>query len=99
LTRRPCRTIVSAPHLSELAEPFDVSMPGVSKHLKVLKQAGLVTRGREAQWRPRRLDAAPLNEIDAWLEHSRRLWEQSFDRLADYLKELKAKEKQRVRRK
>jgi DNA-binding transcriptional ArsR family regulator len=85
--------------LSELAEPFDMSMPGVSKHLKVLKQAGLVTRGREAQWRPRRLDAAPLNEIDAWLEHSRRLWEQSFDRLADYLKELKAKEKQRVRRK
>jgi DNA-binding transcriptional ArsR family regulator len=85
--------------LSELAEPFDMSMPGVSKHLKVLKQAGLVTRGREAQWRPRRLDAAPLNEIDAWLEHYRRLWEQSFDRLADYLKELKAKEKQRVRRK
>jgi DNA-binding transcriptional ArsR family regulator len=85
--------------LSELAEPFDMSMPGVSKHLKVLKQAGLVTRGREAQWRPRRLDAAPLNEIDAWLEHYRRLWEQSFDRLADYLKELNAKEKQRVRRK
>lgn len=76
-----------------------MSMPGVSKHLKVLEKAGLVTRGREAQWRPRRLDAAPLNEIDAWLEHYRRLWEQSFDRLDDYLKELKAKEKQRVRRK
>jgi DNA-binding transcriptional ArsR family regulator len=100
-TRRAilARLALGEASVSELAEPFDMSMPGVSKHLKVLEKAGLVTRGREAQWRPRRLDAAPLKEIDAWLDHYRRLWEQSFDRLDDYLKELKAKEKQRVRKK
>jgi DNA-binding transcriptional ArsR family regulator len=100
-TRRAilARLALGEASVSELAEPFDMSMPGVSKHLKVLEQAGLVTRGREAQWRPRRLDAAPLKEIDAWLDRYRQFWEQSFDRLDDYLKELKAREKKRVRKK
>jgi DNA-binding transcriptional ArsR family regulator len=99
-TRRAilARLALGEASVSELAEPFDISMPGVSKHLKVLEQAGLVTRGREAQWRPRRLDAAPLKEIDAWLDRYRQFWEQSFDRLDEHLKELKAKEKKRVRR-
>ena len=77
--------------VTELAEPFDMSMPAISKHLKVLERAGLIARGREAQWRPCRLEAAPLKDIADWLEHYRRFWEQSFDRLEEYLRELQTK--------
>ncbi len=78
--------------VTQLAEPFDMSMPAVSKHLKVLERAGLIARGREAQWRPCRLDAGPLREISEWVEHYRLFWEQSFDRLGEYLNELKTEE-------
>jgi DNA-binding transcriptional ArsR family regulator len=78
--------------VKELAEPFDMSLPAVSKHLKVLEKAGLISRGREAQWRPARLAADPLKEVAAWVGDYRRFWEQSFDQLAIYLKELQAKE-------
>ncbi|MDH6230863.1 DNA-binding transcriptional ArsR family regulator [Mesorhizobium soli] len=74
--------------VSELAEPFDMSLPAVSKHLKVLENAGLITRGREAQWRPCKLEAAPLRDIAGWVETYRRFWEASFDRLDEYLKEV-----------
>lgn len=77
----------------ELAEPFDISLPAVSKHLKVLERAGLIERGREAQWRPCRLQANPLKDIAAWVEYYRRHWEESFDRLDSYLKELQRKNK------
>jgi DNA-binding transcriptional ArsR family regulator len=79
--------------VSQLAEPFEMSMPAVSKHLKVLEKAGLITRGREAQWRPCRIEAGPLKDAAAWIEHYRRFWEESFDRLDEYLQELKAKDK------
>jgi DNA-binding transcriptional ArsR family regulator len=79
--------------VSELAEPFDMTLPAISKHLKVLERAGLVARGREAQWRPARLSAAPLKDVAAWVEHYRQFWEASFDRLDEYLKELQKKEK------
>lgn len=79
--------------VTELAEPFEMSLPAISKHLKVLESAGLIVRGREAQWRPCRLDPAPLREVAAWIEHYRRFWEESFDRLDDYLREMKTKEK------
>ncbi len=75
-----------------LAEPFEMSLPAVSKHLKVLERAGLIERGRKAQWRPCRLQAEPLKHVDDWLEHYRRFWEESFDRLDVYLRELQAKE-------
>ena len=75
--------------VTELAEPFAMSMPAISKHLKVLERAGLISRSREAQWRPCRLEAAPLQEIAGWMEHYRRFWEESFDRLDDYLQQLK----------
>src|SRR5262245_44476168 len=78
--------------VTELAEPFDMSLPAVSKHLRVLEHAGLVARGREAQWRPCRLKPAPLKDVAEWVERYRQMWEQRFDRLEDYLKELKAKE-------
>ncbi|MCX5512711.1 transcriptional regulator [Kaistia algarum] len=74
--------------VTELAEPFAMSLPAVSKHLKVLERAGLITRGREAQWRPCRLDAAPLKDVSGWLENYRRFWEASFDRLDLYLQEI-----------
>ena len=74
--------------VTELAEPFDMSMPAVSKHLRVLERAGLVSRGRAAQWRPRRLEAGPLKDATDWLEHYRRFWDDSLDRLGDYLQEL-----------
>jgi len=74
--------------VGDIAKPFAMSGPAISKHLKVLERAGLISRGREAQWRPARLEAGPLKEINEWLEHYRRHWEQSFDRLGDYLKEL-----------
>jgi DNA-binding transcriptional ArsR family regulator len=75
--------------VKELAEPFEMTLPAVSKHLKVLERAGLISRGRVAQSRPSRLEAAPLREVADWVEQYRRLWEQSFDRLDDYLRELR----------
>jgi DNA-binding transcriptional ArsR family regulator len=78
--------------VSELAEPFAMSMPAISKHLKVLQRAGLIERSREAQWRPCRLAPAPLKDASEWLERYRRFWEESFDRLEDYLRELQKKE-------
>jgi DNA-binding transcriptional ArsR family regulator len=85
--------------VTELAKPFDMTLPGISKHLKVLERAGLIARGREAQWRPCRLQASPLKDAANWIEHYRRFWEQSFDRLEDYLKELQSKEKKHGRKK
>src|SRR5207237_9497119 len=73
---------------TKIAKPSDMSLPAVSKHLKVLERAGLVTRGREAQWRPAALEAGPLKEIDEWVERYRVIWEQRLDRLDEYLKEL-----------
>ena len=78
--------------VTELSEPFAMTMPAISKHLKVLERAGLIARGRKAQWRPRRLDAGPLKDVAQWLEHYRRHWEESFDRLESYLGELQTKE-------
>ena len=75
--------------VTELAEPYDMSLAGVSKHLKVLEAAGLISRGREAQWRPCHLEAAPLADISEWLEGYRRFWDRSLDHLADYLKTMK----------
>jgi DNA-binding transcriptional ArsR family regulator len=74
--------------VKELAEPFEMSLPAVSKHLKVLERAGLISRGREAQWRPCRLEAGPLRDVAAWLENYRRFWDESLDRLDAYLKKL-----------
>ncbi|GAA2825620.1 ArsR family transcriptional regulator [Aminobacter aminovorans] len=74
--------------VNELAEPFEMSLPAISRHLKVLERAGLISRGREAQWRPCRLEAGPLKDIANWVERYRHFWDQSFDRMADYLKEL-----------
>ena len=75
--------------VTELAKPFDMSMPAISKHLKVLERAGLIAHGREAQWRPRRLEPTALKEVHDWVEHYRQFWEQSFDRLDAYLTKLK----------
>ena len=80
--------------VTELAEPFDMSMPAVSKHLKVLERAGLVARGQERQWRPARLDAGPLEEVAEWAEGYRRFWEESYDRLDGYLEQLKGRRKE-----
>jgi DNA-binding transcriptional ArsR family regulator len=77
--------------VTELAQPFEMSLPAISKHLKVLERAGLITRGRKAQWRPCTLEAAPLNEVAEWAEHYRRFWEESFERLDEYLHELQKK--------
>jgi DNA-binding transcriptional ArsR family regulator len=84
--------------VTELAAPFDMSLPAISKHLKVLHRAGLISRGREAQWRPCRLQAAPLKAANDWIEHYRAFWEQSLDRLESYLKELQGKGKRRGHR-
>ncbi len=84
--------------VTELAKPFRMSLPAVSKHLKVLERAGLIARGRSAQWRPSRLDAGPLREVAEWVEGYRRFWDGSFERLDDYLIELQAKEKNRGRK-
>jgi DNA-binding transcriptional ArsR family regulator len=78
--------------VTQLAKPFEISMPAISKHLKVLERAGLIARGREAQWRPCRLEPAPLKNVSDWLEDYRRFWEESFDRLDEYLIELKSKQ-------
>jgi DNA-binding transcriptional ArsR family regulator len=79
--------------VTKLAEPFAMTLPAVSKHLKVLEGAGLIMRGRQAQWRPCRLDAAPLRDVSEWVERYRRFWEESFDRLDAYLLELQTKER------
>ncbi|MBA2660055.1 MAG: helix-turn-helix transcriptional regulator [Nitrosospira sp.] len=79
--------------VKELAKPFDMSLPAVTKHLKVLQRAGLITQGRQAQWRPCRLAAAPLRDIAGWVEQYRQFWDESFDCLEDYFHELQAKEK------
>ena len=84
--------------VTELAAPFEMSLPAISKHLKVLERAGLITRGRDAQWRPCRLEPRPLKNAADWLEHYRVFWEQSLDRLEGYLSELQGKEKPRGRR-
>jgi DNA-binding transcriptional ArsR family regulator len=84
--------------VGDLAKPFDMSLPAVSKHLKVLERAGLIARGREAQWRPCRIEGGPLKSAVNWLEGYRRFWEGSFDRLSEYLNELK-REKKNARRK
>ena len=78
--------------VKELARPFEMSLPAVTKHLKVLQRAGLITQGRRAQWRPCRLQAAPLQDAACWVEGYRRFWEESLDRFDDYLSELQAKE-------
>ena len=78
--------------VTELAEPFDMSLPAVSKHLKVLERAGLIARSRDAQWRPCHLEPARLKEVADWIGHYRKFWEASFDRLDEYLRELKKKE-------
>jgi DNA-binding transcriptional ArsR family regulator len=83
--------------VKELARPFDMSLPAITKHLKVLERANLIARGRHAQWRPCQLKAGPMKDAVAWLEHYRKFWEQSFDRLDDYLKELIKKEKENDR--
>jgi DNA-binding transcriptional ArsR family regulator len=82
----------------ELAEPFAMSQPAISKHLKVLEKAGLIARGREAQWRPCRLEAGPLKDVSAWLDRYRRFWEGSLDRLDDYLNTLQADEQETAER-
>ena len=81
--------------VTELAKPFEMSLPAVSKHLKVLEQAGLIARGRERQWRPARLEAGPLREVASWTERYRRFWEESYDRLEEYLGELQGRRKGR----
>src|ERR1700683_520501 len=100
-TRRAilARLALGETSVTELAKPFAMSLPAVSKHLKVLERAGLIARGREAQWRPCRLEAAPLKEAADWVEEYRRFWEQSFDRLDDYLRELKNTESKKKEKK
>jgi DNA-binding transcriptional ArsR family regulator len=92
-TRRAilARLTLGKASVNELAEPFHMTGPGVSKHLKVLERAGLIERGREAQWRPCTLTAGPLRDAVEWLESYRRFWEESFDKMADYLKEIQSK--------
>jgi DNA-binding transcriptional ArsR family regulator len=100
-TRRAilARLALGETSVTELAAPFEMSMPAISRHLKVLERAGLIARGREAQWRPCKLKAEPLKRAADWLDEYRRFWEQSFDRLDEYLQELQAKEKKSGRNK
>jgi len=77
--------------VNDLAKPFDISLPAISRHLKVLESAGLISRGRDAQWRPCRLETAPLRELDGWLGKYRKFWEGSFDRMDAYLKQITQK--------
>jgi DNA-binding transcriptional ArsR family regulator len=93
-TRRAilARLAQGAATVKELSAPFAMSGPAVSKHLRVLERAGLIARGREAQWRPCRLEAAPLEEVAEWAEHYRRFWDASYERLDDYLRHLQQKE-------
>jgi DNA-binding transcriptional ArsR family regulator len=94
-TRRAilARLISGETSVTELAEPFEMSLPAISKHLKVLERAGLIARGREAQWRPCRITPGPLRDVADWVAHYRRFWTESFDRLDDYLREVQKKEK------
>jgi DNA-binding transcriptional ArsR family regulator len=100
-TRRAilARLALGETSVTELAAPFEMSMPAISRHLKVLEKAGLISRGREAQWRPCKLKAEPLRQAADWLEEYRQFWEESFDRLDLYLKKLQKKEKDDARRK
>jgi DNA-binding transcriptional ArsR family regulator len=93
-TRRAilARLALGETSVSELAEPFDMSLPAISKHLKVLEHAGLISRGREAQWRPCRIAPSSFKEVDGWLGGFRRFWDANFNRLDDYLQEMKAGE-------
>lgn len=84
--------------VTELSEPFDMSMPAVSKHLRVLERAGLIARGREAQWRPCRIDAAPIKDVAEWAERYRAIWEARFDRLDHYLQQLQKQKSQKEKR-
>ena len=95
-TRRAilARLALGETSVTELAEPFAMSMPAVSKHLRVLERAGLIARGREAQWRPCKLKAEPLRQAAGWLDEYRRFWEESFDRLDEYLQRVQAEQKQ-----
>ena len=86
-------------NVKELAEPYEMSLAAVSKHLKVLEQAGLISRGKDAQFRPCKLEAGPLRDVDGWLDSYRRFWEESLDRLETYLKTIQTKEKKRGRTK
>src|SRR5271168_1282215 len=99
-TRRAilARLALGETSVTELARPFEMSMPAVSKHLKVLERAGLIARSREAQWRPCRLEAGPLKDVAFWLEHYRRFWEESLNRLDQYLREIQSKEKKHGRK-
>jgi DNA-binding transcriptional ArsR family regulator len=99
-TRRAilARLALGETSVTELAQPFEMSLPAVSKHLKVLERAGLIARGREAQWRPCRIEPRALKDVDAWLERYRRFWDASLDRLDAYLRQMQAKEKKRGRR-
>ncbi len=99
-TRRAilARLAMGETSVKELAKPFEMSAPAISKHLKVLEKAGLITRGREAQWRPCKLEPQALKRVDEWLERYRRLWEARFDRLEDYLRELQATKKSEKRK-
>ena len=94
-TRRAilARLVTGEATVKELAEPFEMSLQAVSKHLKVLERGGLIARGREAQWRPARIEPQALKEVDDWLSGYRRFWEKRLDRLADYLREIQAEEK------
>ena len=94
-TRRAilARLALGETSVTEIAKPFEMSLPAISKHLKVLEHAGLIARGREAQWRPCRLEAAPLRDVAGWLDYYRQFWEASFDRLDTYLREVQAKPK------
>jgi DNA-binding transcriptional ArsR family regulator len=85
--------------VTALAKPFRMSLPAVSKHLRVLEGAGLISRGRDAQWRPARLEAGPLKDVSNWVGRYRRFWEQRFDRLDNYLHELQQQEKKNARHK
>ncbi|MDB5605766.1 MAG: ArsR family transcriptional regulator [Bradyrhizobium sp.] len=93
-TRRAilARLALGETSVTELAEPFDMSLPAISKHLKVLEHAGLISRGREAQWRPCRIAPVSFKQVDSWLGNFRRFWDENFNRLDDYLEELKADE-------
>jgi DNA-binding transcriptional ArsR family regulator len=92
------RLVTGECSVTELAEPFDMSLPAVSKHLRVLERAGLIARGREAQWRPCRIQGEPLKQVADWAERYRHLWEGRLDRLDDYLNELTQKEKKHGRK-
>jgi DNA-binding transcriptional ArsR family regulator len=100
-TRRAilARLVLGETSVGDLAKPFNISGPAISKHLKVLERAGLIARSREAQWRPCRIEPRALKSVDDWLERYRRFWEERFDRLDEYLRELQAKEKKRGRKK